>query len=179
MSYIDIIILVPLAIAAIRGFRKGFISELASILALVVGVLISMHFSYFLADLAISQGWVEEGNRMLAPISFLITFLAVVFCLNMVGNLVTSLLNVVALGLINRIAGAAFGVLKMFLLLAIALIAVDSFGKTKPIIPESLERDSALLEPMRDLATTVLPSLQRMIPWEDIPKSLEELEQAL
>lgn len=116
---------------------------------------------------------------MLAPISFLITFLAVVFCLNMVGNLVTSLLNVVALGLINRIAGAAFGVLKMFLLLAIALIAVDSFGKTKPIIPESLERDSALLEPMRDLATTVLPSLQRMIPWEDIPKSLEELEQAL
>ena len=38
MNYIDIILGVLLIIAAIRGFRKGFIIELASLAALVLGI---------------------------------------------------------------------------------------------------------------------------------------------
>lgn len=179
MSYIDIIILVPLIIAGIRGFKKGFISELSSLIALFVGVLGAVHLSYFLADTAVSQGWVDAENRFLGPVSFVITFMAIVFCLNMIGNLVTSLLNVVALGLVNRIVGAIFGAAKMLFILSILLIAIDSFGKEKPIIPEEMIKDSALLEPMREVATSIMPSLKRMIPWDSVPTDMDEFKNML
>ncbi len=179
MSYVDIVILVPIVFAAIRGYRKGFIAEITSLLALVLGVFGAIHLSYYLADIIVDFGWAEEDNRFLGPIAFMVTFMAIVMSLNLIGNLVTSMLNIVALGLMNRLAGILFGVAKMVLILGVVTVIIDSFGKEKPIIPEKMMEDSLLLEPLRSVATNVVPAIKDLILWDQIPKSLEELEDAI
>jgi len=46
----DIILFIPLAFAAWKGFRKGFIVELASIIALIAGIYIAANFSEVTAN---------------------------------------------------------------------------------------------------------------------------------
>ena len=48
MNYIDIILAIPLVWAVYRGFTKGFIIEIASLIAMVLGVYGAIHFSYFI-----------------------------------------------------------------------------------------------------------------------------------
>jgi len=51
MNYLDIILVLPLIIGAWRGFKKGFIIELFTLLALLVGLYAGIHFSDFVAGL--------------------------------------------------------------------------------------------------------------------------------
>ena len=47
MNFIDIIILIPLAIGALGGFRKGFILEIVSLLALILAVIGGFQFLHW------------------------------------------------------------------------------------------------------------------------------------
>ena len=45
MNYLDIIIIIPLIWGAYKGFRKGFIIEIASLIALILGIWGGINFS--------------------------------------------------------------------------------------------------------------------------------------
>ena len=51
MNKIDILLLVILAFGAVRGFMRGVIIEMASLLAIVIGIYGAIHFSFFTASL--------------------------------------------------------------------------------------------------------------------------------
>ena len=59
MNYIDIFILAILAIAAVKGFSKGLVIEVASLAGMVLGVILSLKFAGYveliLKDLFSSQ----------------------------------------------------------------------------------------------------------------------------
>ena len=45
MNYLDIIIAILLIIAIVSGYRKGFIHQLASLAALILGIFLAVKFS--------------------------------------------------------------------------------------------------------------------------------------
>ena len=51
MNKIDILLLVILGFGLVRGFMRGLIIEMASLLAIVVGIYGAIHFSFFTARL--------------------------------------------------------------------------------------------------------------------------------
>ena len=51
MNKIDIILLIILGFGLVRGFMRGLIIEMASLLAIVVGIYGAIHFSFFTASL--------------------------------------------------------------------------------------------------------------------------------
>jgi len=73
MNYIDLVLGIIIILAAIQGFRKGFIVELASLAALVLGIWGAIKFSDWTA------GFITETfgytSKYLVAISFLVTFL--------------------------------------------------------------------------------------------------------
>ena len=76
MNYIDIIIAIPLAWGFIRGFRKGFIIEIASLISLIIGIWAGIYFSDFVSTFLIYKiGW---NSNYLPVISFLIFFIGIV-----------------------------------------------------------------------------------------------------
>ena len=51
MNYVDIILAAPLLLGAFKGFKKGLIIELISLIALAVGIWGAVHFSDFAVQL--------------------------------------------------------------------------------------------------------------------------------
>lgn len=157
MNFIDIILGIFLAYGLYKGFRKGLVIEVASLVALVLGVYGGIHFSDSVADFLRKQfDWQTEYLHI---ISFAITFIGIVFIVYTIGKIVEKLINIVALGLVNKIAGGAFGLLKVAFILSVILIIIESFDKKANLINEEKKENSFLYRPVCSFAAIVIPKL--------------------
>jgi membrane protein required for colicin V production len=168
MNYIDIIILIAFAWAAYRGITKGFIIMAASLLALILGIWGAIRFSDFTSSLLIEKFHFE--TRYLSVISFALTFIVIVICVQLLGRLFDKLVEAVALGLVNRIAGLIFSLIKTAFIVSILLTVLNEIDKNVPFIPEEHRQGSFFYEPLSKLAPTVFPNLD----FESIRNKSEE-----
>jgi membrane protein required for colicin V production len=151
----DIILFLPLLFAAWKGFRKGLIVELASIIALIAGLYVAANFSEWMATrLSDWLGWEGSG---LSYAAFLLTFLAVVFGIYAFAKVVEKAVDLIALKLVNKIMGAVFGLFKVTLILSIVLNLLGWLDEHIPILSQSEPHKSLLFDPVQSLAPTILP----------------------
>ncbi len=161
MNYIDIILIVFLLLAAFNGFRRGLISEVASLAALILGVWGAIEFSDLTYEfLRENMGW--EANHM-NLISFVITFVAIVILVHLVASSLTKLVEVAMLGWVNRITGLVFGVVKTAFILSILLLIFNKIDENVHILSEETKQNSQLYEPIRKFAPSVFPFISN---WE-------------
>lgn len=125
MNFLDIIILVILGLAAISGFRKGLVMELTSLIALVLGVFVSMYFSEFMVDFLRTVFEIYDSN--LHILAFIVTFALVVIIVNVIGKIVEKFVDILLLGIFNKIGGAFFAVLKGLFLLSLLIMVLNYF----------------------------------------------------
>lgn len=157
MSVLDIILGALLLFGLINGFIKGLFVEIASLLALVLGVYGAIHFSNFAADLLQSRfDWSEKTINITA---FAITFVIIVLAISLAGKALTKIADFAALGIINKLLGGVFGALKIGLILSVVLIVFDKMNRTLPFVDESELEDSVLYKPVKSLAPLVFPSI--------------------
>ena len=157
MSVLDIILGALLLFGLITGFIKGLFVEIASLLALILGVYGAIHFSDFAADLLQSRfDWSEKTINITA---FAITFVIIVLAISMAGKALTKIADFAALGIINKLLGGVFGALKIGLILSVVLIVFDKMNRTLPFVDESELEDSVLYKPVKSLAPTIFPSI--------------------
>lgn len=167
MSVLDIILLALLLLGLIGGFRKGFFVEVASLVALIAGVYGAIHFSNFAGDFLMDK--VDWNEKTVNIIAFAITFIVIVLVIALAGKALTKLADFAALGILNKLLGALFGLLKMAVILSVILIIFDSFNKNLPFADEEDLEDSTFYEPIRSLVPTIFPIILEK-------KSIEEEE---
>jgi len=161
-NYIDMVLGVLLLWGIINGFRRGFIVEVASLLALVLGVWGGIRWSHGVADFVRLQ-WGWEG-AYIPQVSFAITFVGIVIVVWLVGKLLTQVLKMIALNIFNRIAGGAFGLMKFAILLGVLIQLWNTIDPKGHIWPRE-DRNNSLLYPyVESLSTTLFPQLQELIP---------------
>jgi membrane protein required for colicin V production len=95
LNFIDIAVVCLLFYGLIRGAFRGFFVEIASLLALVLGVFGALHFSSFTASL-LSNYLAWEYLPLLA---FALTFVGIIIGVSWVGKLLTKLAKVILLGI--------------------------------------------------------------------------------
>jgi membrane protein required for colicin V production len=171
MNYIDIILGLLLLFAAINGFRKGLISELASLAALILGIWGAIEFSYITSDFLTKNFNLE--TEYLNIISFIVTFIVIVILVNIVGSSVNKLIEVAMLGFLNKAAGLVFGILRSALVLSIILLVFDKIDKDVEIISQEAKTESRLYEPVRKLAPSIFPFIKI---WDDSEKTKDKDE---
>ncbi len=167
MSVLDIILLALLLLGLIGGFRKGFFVEVASLVALIAGVYGAIHFSNFSGDFLMDK--VDWNEKTVNIIAFAITFIVIVLVIALAGKALTKLADFAALGILNKLLGALFGLLKMAVILSVILIIFDSFNTTLPFADEEDLEDSTFYEPIKSLVPTIFPIILEK-------KSIEEEE---
>ena len=155
MNYIDIILGLLLLFAAISGFRKGLVSELASLAALILGIWGAIEFSYITTDFLIEN--FDLQTDYLNIISFIITFIVIVILVHIVGNAVNKLVETAMLGFINKLAGLAFGILRSALILSIILVVFEKIDEDVEILSNEAKEESRLYEPIRNFAPSLFP----------------------
>jgi membrane protein required for colicin V production len=158
MNYIDIILIVPLLWAAYRGFTKGLIIEVASLAALILGIWGAIKFSWFTSELLVEK--FEMTTQYLHLISFSITFVAIVIAVHLLARVLDKLAKLVALGLVVRVTGAIFGVIKIAFVLSIILVIINTADRSKGILPTKEVEGSLLYKPISGFAPSIFPYLQ-------------------
>jgi membrane protein required for colicin V production len=158
MNFLDIIFIIPIAWFAYQGFKRGFIIELTSLAALILGIYAAIYFSGYAANFLINSMGMEQ--KYVPITSFMITFIAVVVIVYFIGKILEKVVNMIALGLLNKMAGIIFGILKAAVFLSITLLIINHFNDD--LISREKKKDSLLYSPIAAIA-----------PW--LWKSLEEL----
>ena len=157
MSIIDIILLIPLAYGLIRGLFRGFFKEIASVVGIVLGMWAARAFAPALADWFATL--CDYAQTVLLPAAYLVIFLAVAVVLRVLAFCLEKLFSFAALGWLNKLAGAAFGLLKMWLILGVCVLCFDTMNAHVRMVEQSTIDESVLYEPTKMSIDRCLPFL--------------------
>jgi membrane protein required for colicin V production len=163
VNFIDIILIVPLAYAAWRGFKKGLIIEVFTLLALLVGIYTGIHFSDWTAA-RIAEYFDIEPNY-LPVVAFTITFLAIGAMVFFAGKMLEQMVKAVNLSPVNKILGVFFGMLKMIYTLSVILILVETYDERGDFLPEDVKNKSLLYHPVKLTASATIPAIEESTIW--------------
>lgn len=159
MSFLDIILGLLLLYGLYKGLKNGLFIELASIVALVAGIYGAIHFSYYAGDyLSQNMQWEERYINIAA---FVITFIAIVIVVHFAAKLLTKVASIAMLGLLNRIAGGIFGVVKVAVILGALLVFFERVNSSAGIIQNDTMQQSVLYEPIKKIGDFVFSKVLR------------------
>jgi len=158
MNIVDIIIIVILIFAAVRGFITGLFSSVASLVAIIAGVFCAIHYSHYV-EAEFQDSVLEWSSNTYKIASFAITFLVVILTILFLGKLLTKLADISSLGLLNKILGGIFGALKWSLILSLIFLLFDKFNKTIPFVEKETLEESILYSPVKSIIPTLFPAI--------------------
>ncbi|MDR9487559.1 CvpA family protein [Salibacter sp.] len=164
MNFLDIIILIILAFMGFKGFKRGLIIEMASILALILGIYGAIEFSFYVEGLLKDQTNLDESYLPLA--AFAVTFLGIVVGIHLLARVIQGVLKMAALGLINRIAGAVFGLLKATIIMSFILVFLNS--SLLGGLPKETKSESYLYGPVASVGPTIMPIITKSSWYRDL-----------
>lgn len=157
MSWLDIVLAIPLLWFTYKGFKNGFIIELASLAALVLGIYLAMHFSFYTEEYLRDN--FEIAENYLYIVSFAITFIIVALLVFIAGKIIHKLVSIIALGFLNRLLGGIFGLLKTAIVLSVILYFMNGFDTNSSIIKPEVKDDSYLYDPIESIVPLIIPRL--------------------
>jgi len=158
MNLFDLVFIVLLIWSAYRGFTKGFILQLSTLAALLLGIYGAIHFSDFTAQMLTDH--FSISNDYLSIIAFALTFVVIVIAIHLLARLIEKLIQAIALGFINRILGIVFGIAKTAFIISIILVLVNKANDKYHFIPREKTENSFLYEPLSDFAPAIFPYLK-------------------
>ncbi len=177
MPYLDLILVLPLLWGMLRGFRRGFIIEVCTLMALVLGVYGAATFGDMGARYMVDSFRTDEQLSMV--LSFSLLFIGIVIGVFIFGKVLEGIVKLVALGLINKLFGMLFGLGKFLLITSALLFIWRGFPPTDRLIPTSWKSDSYLYEPLSSLAPKLYPVLEGSRWNEELERQLEDIKEKL
>ena len=142
MSWLDIIILLPLLIGLVRGLMKGLITEIIAIAAVVFGFIGAKLWGQAFSAWILTQfTWPQAVGDAVA---YALLFLGISIALHFVARLISKLLSAISLGWINRLLGAAFGVAKWSLIVLAIVFCVNKLDMQFHFLQPEVKSSSLL-----------------------------------
>ncbi|MFW6020323.1 MAG: CvpA family protein, partial [Bacteroidales bacterium] len=92
---------------------------------------------------------------------------------HLVGRIVESVVKIVMLGFLNKIAGAAFGILKISLVLSGLFYILHTVDVSDNLISKETKEKSLLYKPVSSLVYVIMPAVENL-DWKD--KSFDSLK---
>jgi membrane protein required for colicin V production len=146
---LDLLLLLPLAVGTVKGYRRGLVLEAVSLLAFVLGVVGGL--SLLSAAIPVVRSYLGEVFGLLPLVSFLLVLVAIMWGLHLLGGLVKQAVHLTPLGVLDHLLGGAAGALKWLLGLSLLLHGTTLAGVH-------------LLAPSLTAGSVVLPWVQKATP---------------
>ena len=140
MEIIDFIIAVPLLYFAYKGAMNGIVKEILSIVGIILAVFLT--FRYMDALSILIEPFFEDAAAYIPFLSATVLFIGTLSIIALIAYLTKELLKTVKLNAVNRVLGAAFGILKSGMVISTVLLLMAGFN-----IPKEEVRDKSLLYP--------------------------------
>jgi membrane protein required for colicin V production len=170
---LDLFFILIFCWAAFRGFTKGFVYQLATIAALLSGIAGAVLFSDYVSSIIQNKSGVT--GQYLPVISFALTFIVVVLLVHILARIIEKLIDMVALGFMNRFIGAVFCMAKYALVISALLYVFNSVNEKKQWLSHQTIAASKLYTPLSGIVPGIFPRLDMQPP----KKVIEDIKQEL
>jgi membrane protein required for colicin V production len=160
LSTIDIVLAILLMIGAFGGYKKGFLAELFSLLAIFLGVLAGFKLMGN-AMLLLARHYAID-DKVLPYVAFAVVFVIVVIGVSLIGKILKSSLDKTVFGNVDQIAGGALGIIRTAFMISVLLWIVDSLEVK---FPERWTTDSWLYPITARVAPTVTHWVSEVFPF--------------
>ncbi|HET7179047.1 MAG TPA: CvpA family protein [Chryseosolibacter sp.] len=160
MTTADLTLVVIILIGAISGYRQGFLMELFSFAALLLGILGAFKLLGYAMIFLDDQ--FNISKTILPYVAFAAVFIAIVISVRLIGKLIKMSIDKTLLGSLDKAAGAVLGLLKASFLLSVALWIVHSLNLQ---LPSAWTTDSWLLPRVESFAPQVAVWLGQYVPF--------------
>tara|TARA_B100000214_G_scaffold312063_1_gene244235 strand:+ start:237 stop:746 length:510 start_codon:yes stop_codon:yes gene_type:complete len=124
MNLFDLISIGIIAYGSFRGFSKGLIVEMSSLLAIFLGFTIGVNFDDLISNFLYKTFNIEFS--LLKIFVFLVMFFITYALVILVAKSITKFIKVVNLGMLNSVLGSLFGLSKWSLLFILLVWIIDS-----------------------------------------------------
>ncbi len=158
MGFLDIILGVLLAFAFYKGLKNGLFVELASLVSLLAGIYFAVKFSSFIRD--ILMGYVKWNPNTIQVVAFILTFIAVVVLVTILGKFLTGIADFAFLGWLNKLGGGFFRVLKTVLIISIVFAIFEKINYNHILAKKETLDNSLFYNPIQKTAEYMYPSLK-------------------
>lgn len=177
MIVVDLLIAVLLGYALFKGIKNGLVVSVVSLIALIVGIYLSLRFSFLIRDFLIAN--TDWNPNSLTIVAFFITFVAVLIGLYALGKAVTKLAESLALGFVNKLLGAVFEGIKMLLIISVFLNLFQKVNYNNLIISEEKLNESVFYQPVEQVSKTIFPLMDKWykLALKETTESIKELKE--
>ncbi|MBC8112121.1 MAG: CvpA family protein [Verrucomicrobia bacterium] len=170
MKTLDLIILIPLAMGAYRGYRQGLLLEIIAILAFVAGIVLG--FKLLGMSLNFIKPYLGE-SKFLPYIAFSAIFIPISYAVLQIGKMFRKSLRYTILGNFDSWAGAILGTLTAAIGVSCFLLLLDWVK----VIPPKDKKDTVIYPAVAKIAPAVVEKIQQWIPSAE--NLLKEVQKAV
>ena len=134
LNFLDIFIFIIISAFSIYGLIRGFIKEIVSVVSIVLGLYIALHWY---GEAAQYFAVLREQNLQ-NILGFIIVFIGASLILSLIGKLVNLALKDINLGCIDHLLGLVFGFIKgVVVVFAILLVLVSFLPPSNKVLAKS------------------------------------------
>lgn len=171
---IDLILAALLVLACIKGYQRGLVVALFSVIAFIAGLAAALKLSAVVATYL--QGSVSVSAKWLPFISFILVFAGVVLLIRLGAKIIEKSVQLVLLGWLNRLGGILF-----FAILYVIIFSIFLFYAEKlHLVSAATVQSSITAEYVQPWGPRLINGIGSVIPFfKDMFQELENFFQEL
>lgn len=123
---VDLFLLLFLIMGIYKGWTKGFIMAIASFISFFAALALALQFSGWVEGYLKKQS--ESDSEWLAFLAFLLVLIGAIIAIRFLGKIIEKSVELVMLGLVNRLAGIGLYLFIYLSLFAVVLVYLKQFG---------------------------------------------------
>lgn len=170
LNGLDVVLLVWVMWCGYRGYKKGLVAALLGLIAWIMALILG---SALAKQAAPAMARFADDPAVQLMLGFIAVALLVVVMIKGAGILLSSLLNALALGFAERLAGSLFGMVKALVIVLVILSVVDPWARVSPLWKGS--RTIQTLVPYAPVAEAIASSLGKQA-WRTARETATEVE---
>jgi len=160
MNWLDIVVMVCIAIGIIHGLITGIVKQVISLVSLIAAILLSGAVARVISNWIqpYFQNWLSPTIQ--SAICYIFAFILIVSLFGVLAYFVDKIINYTPVGIFNKVFGALFGSFLWALCLSILLNFIVVFDSHSKLITQPVKENSVCYEPVRMLFPTVFPYIK-------------------
>ena len=163
MSWFDIIVFLVLLGAFIKGMRKGLAMQIAGLAAIVIGAIFAGKAANIILPYLLEI--INISSNVAVMLSYAIAFIIIVVGIKIIGRMLHNLFEALYISFLNKILGAALGVVSASLVLSILVNLAVILDTEQDIITERIKTETFFYSKIQKVAPIIVPYLKEEI-WE-------------
>lgn len=156
MNIFDIIIYIALAWAVFNGWRRGFLLQMISLIAVVASLFLAVKYGIRLEHIA----GIETAVPGVA--GFIVIFLSMLLAISLGGYLLRAVFRIAGLGIIDTLLGILFSVLKVSLIVSVLFSWFASLNKDYEWASKETIEQSRWFKPVSGIADKLTPYFEEL-----------------